>query len=116
MSVNGAAAMVAKIMREPYSQAPARAPRTPTRSTAKSAPVRTVRDQLCQLIQQRGDLQHRGVRGHGGLGVVVAGDVQELGDRRRAAPGELDVAVTDLVRLLGRPAADLRTAGRRAAT
>ena len=29
-------------MREPYSRAPARAPRTPTRSTAKSAPVRTV--------------------------------------------------------------------------
>ena len=39
----GTAAMVAKIMREPYSRAPARAPRTPTRSTAaKSAPVRTV--------------------------------------------------------------------------
>ena len=38
----GTAAMVAEIMREPYSRAPARAPRTPTRSTAKSAPVRTV--------------------------------------------------------------------------
>ena len=62
------------------------------------------------------DLQHRGVRGHGGLGVVAGGDVQELGDRGRAAPGELDVAVTDLVRLLGRPSIDLRTAGKRALT
>jgi hypothetical protein len=33
-----------------------------------------------------------------------------------AAPGKLDVAVTDLVRLLGRPATDLRTAGKRALT
>jgi hypothetical protein len=56
------------------------------------------------------------VRGHGGPGVVAAGDVQELGDRGRAAPGELDVAVTDLERLLGRPATDLRTAGKRALT
>ena len=54
--------------------------------------------------------------GHGGLGVVAGGDVQELGDRGRAAPGELDVAVTDLVRLLGRPSIDLRTAGKRALT
>jgi hypothetical protein len=50
------------------------------------------------------------------LGVVAAGDVQQLGDRGRAAPGELDVAVTDLVRLLGRPATDPRTAGKRALT
>jgi hypothetical protein len=71
---------------------------------------------LCQLVQQRGDLQHRGERGHGGLGVVAGGDVQELGDRGRAAPGELDVAVTDLEQLLGRPATDLRTAGKRALT
>jgi hypothetical protein len=71
---------------------------------------------LCQLVQQRGHLQHRGEHGHGGLGVVAGADVQELGDRGRAAPGELDVAVTDLVRLLGRPATDPRTAGKRALT
>jgi hypothetical protein len=77
---------------------------------------RGVGDQLCQLVQQQGDLQHRGERGHGGLGVVAGGDVQELGDRGRAAAGELDVAVTDLERLLGRPATDPRTAGKRALT
>ena len=38
----GTAAMVAEIMREPYSLAPARAPRTPTRSTAAKSPVMTV--------------------------------------------------------------------------
>jgi hypothetical protein len=32
------------------------------------------------------------------------------------AQGKLDVAVTDLERLLGRPATDLRTAGKRALT
>jgi hypothetical protein len=35
---------------------------------------------------------------------------------RGTAPGRLDVAVTDLERLLGRPATDPRTAGKRALT
>jgi hypothetical protein len=38
----GTAAIVAEIIREPYSRAPAKAPRMPASRTAKSAPVRTV--------------------------------------------------------------------------